>query len=169
MSEEVTNILTALIGLNLSTTSRAANMECLKFGTTSRLSKKRDRMMEVGEFGLHIQCPWHLRDAEKIIVASNDIFEPANENQAFDENFDWDKANANLRDVKLSNFLIQFQPIVISCKADVFGGLEINFETGIQLFVFPDASKIDCELWRLIDNRTTPSTHLVRYTKSFEL
>ena len=96
--------LQQLIGLPLTRTTRAANMECLKFGQLL-IADKENNQINIGEFGLHLQCPWRLTNDSQILVADNDLFEQPDENADYDPDFEWDKTMANLRDRKLDNIL----------------------------------------------------------------
>ena len=45
-------------------------MECLKFGIVYRTDKD-GKQNNVGEFALHLQCPWRLTNENEIIVGPN--------------------------------------------------------------------------------------------------
>lgn len=143
-------------------------MECLKFGTVYRTDKD-GKANNIGEFALHLQCPWRLTNENEIIVGNGDLYQQADEKAAYDENYDYLKFNANLRDVKLDKLIKDKSIKIISAKADKFGGLKICFDNNIILTVFPDlASKADNENWRLIDFRNGESKHLVSWTTGYE-
>jgi hypothetical protein len=153
VTEKINKILQNLVGLPLTRTTRAANMECLKFGTFY-LKDQKGKTWNYGEFGLHLQCPWRLTNDNEIIVGSDNLYEQADETADYDENFNWEELNANLRDVKLNKFISDKKHIVISAIADKFGGLQIIFDSNTVLTVFPViASKANNEHWRLLDNR----------------
>jgi len=168
VTEEINKILQDLIGLPLTRTTRAANMECLKFGTIFRTEKDGTKN-NIGEFALHLQCPWRLTNENEIIVGNGDLYQQADETADYDENYDYFEFNANLRDVRLDKLIKDKTITIISAKADKFGGLEICFENNITLTVFPDlASKADNENWRLIDFRNEKSKHLESWTTGYE-
>lgn len=137
-------------------------MECLKFGHLLETNKA-GQEIEIGEFGLHLQCPWRFTCDTKIFVGSQDLYEPADENSEYDENFDWDKPNGNLRDVKLQELIKPQNLTVASVAADDFGGFELFFSDHIKLSVFPAGSKVDeySELWRLLNNQPANKNHFV--------
>lgn len=169
MSEKINKILQNLIGLPLTRTTRAANMECLKFGTLY-LTDRDGETWNHGEFGLHLQCPWRLTNDSEIIVGSNDLYEQADETAEFDENFNWEEFNANLRDIKLDKVISDKEHIVKSAIADRFGGLEIVFDSRMLLTVFPViSSKADNEFWRLLDNRPETKQHYVSKSTGFNV
>lgn len=168
MMEKIDKILQDLIGLPLTHTTRAANMECLKFGTVYRIEKDGEKY-NIGEFALHLQCPWRLTNEKEIIVGSSDLYQRADESTKYEDDYDYLKFNANLRDVKLDKFINDKSIKVISAKADKFGGLEICFDNNTILTTFPDlASKADNEIWRLIDFRNENSKHLESWTTGYE-
>lgn len=160
MKIRIQNALEQLVGLSVTGSTRAAAMECLKFGQRMVVDKRGD-VYNVGEFGLHLQCPWRFTNKTEILVGSSDLYEPATEDEA-DEDFDWDIAGANLRDVKLQALLSQ--PIVTeAADADMYGGFALSFSQGLTLSVFPVLTKKDeySEFWRLLNNRVAPGIHLV--------
>ena len=168
MTNNINKIVSDLIGLPLTRTTRAANMECLKFGTVYRTDKD-GKENNVGEFALHLQCPWRLTNENEIIVGNGDLYQQAEETAEYNENYDYFEFNANLRDVKLDKLIKDKTITIISAQADKFGGLEICFDNNITLTVFPDiTSKADNENWRLIDFRNENSKHLESWTTGYE-
>lgn len=169
MTDNINKILQDIIGLPLTRTTRAGTMECLKFGTLY-LQDRDGQTWNYGEFGLHLQCPWRLTNDKEIIVGSNDLYEQADETADFDESFNWEEFNANLRDVKLNKFINDNKQTVKSAIADKFGGLQIVFDSNVVLTVFPViASKADNEYWRLLDNRNETKNHYVSKSTGYYL
>jgi len=169
LTENINKIVADLIGLPLTRTTRAANMECLKFGTVYRADKDGNEH-NVGEFALHLQCPWRLTHEHEMIVGSGDLYQRADETAEYNENYDYFEFNENLRDVKLNKLIKDKTITIISAQADTFGGLEICFDNNITLTVFPNiASKADNENWRLIDFRNEKSIHLESWTTGYEI
>ncbi|NLZ74118.1 MAG: hypothetical protein GX905_09970 [Bacteroidales bacterium] len=154
MKEKIQDCLKQLIGLPLTRTTRAADMECIKFGT---LYEKDNKGVEwqVGEFGLHLQCPWRITKDNVILVGSDDLLEQPNENAGYDENFHWDTKGGNLRDVKLKAFIKTQKHLVLSVVADELGGFELILSNNVKLTAFPALSSKNkySEYWRLLDNR----------------
>lgn len=143
-------------------------MECLKFGTFYRTEKDGTKN-NIGEFALHLTCPWRFTNETQIIVGRDDLYQQADETSDYDENYDYYEFNANLRDVKLDKLIKENKLSVISVNADKFGGLEIFFDKNIKLTVFPElASKADNEYWRLIDFRNEKSKHLESWSTGYE-
>jgi len=160
MKEKIELILQDLIGLQLTRTTRAANMECLKFGEQQVVSINGE-LWEVGEFGIHLQCSWRFVDKEKILIGSQDVYEPEDENAEYDEDFDWEAGN--LRDKKLRGLITTEKLVIETVIADNYGGAEIGFSNRVKLQIFPDYSKMDncSEYWRLLDNRISSKKHVI--------
>jgi hypothetical protein len=173
LTDKINNILRDLIGLPLNPTTRAANMQMFSFGAIINITltspKKGPISKSVGEFALHLQCPWRLTNENEIIVGSGDLYQQADEIAEYDENYNYYELNANLRDVKLDKLINENKLSVISINADKFGGLEICFDNNIKLNVFPDlASKADNEYWRLIDFKNEKSKYIESWSTGYE-
>jgi hypothetical protein len=162
LKEQIERHLQQLVGLQLTATTRAANMECLKFGHQLETNKA-GKEIPVGEFALHLQCPWRLTSDAKILIGSNDLYEPVDENAEYDDSFNWDTPNGNMRDVKLKGLIDTQDLTVTSVRADNFGGFNLFFSNTIRLAVFPASSKTDeySEHWRLLSNKASDKTHFI--------
>lgn len=166
---KMNEILQNLINLSLSRTTRAANMECIKFGSFYQINNKGIEQ-NIGEFGLHIQCPWRLTNDKGIIVGSSDLYEQIDESAEYDENFNYDIIGGNLRDYKFRKFIAESNNIVNKINADIFGGLQIGFDSDVILTIFPvTSSKADVEYWRLIDNRDATKKHYISSSQGYEI
>lgn len=170
MVDEVEKILKQLVGLELTKTTRAGAMECLKFG----VFYKRDRKgidNQIGIFGLHLQCPWRITKNDIILVGSDDVVEQPDEKGEFDDSFDWDVQGGNLRDVKLENMLKSEKLVVKSVVADNLGGFQLVFHNNITLSVFPTSSSKSfySEYWRLLVNKNNPKHFVVSIGGVYEI
>jgi hypothetical protein len=134
-------------------------MECFKFGSLTNHPKGG----QIGQFALHLQCPWRITQKASIVVGSQDLYEPADQEAPWTEDFNWDVPNANLRDKKLANFFMWLSLVVTDVTTDEFGGFILHFSHGINLWAFPAHSKVGeyAEHWRLIDNTRTEDRHFV--------
>lgn len=146
--------LSLLIGLPLTGMGRAADMRTFQFGTLRPVHRG-----SVGEFSLHVQCPWRIESEDGIVTGRLDLWEPVEENAPFDENWDYEKS-PNLQDSRLKRWLGCYESslIVKSVDADEFGGAAINFGQGFVLRLFPAGTR--GEDWRLFRPKTG-SPHLV--------
>tara|TARA_B110001452_G_C14939978_1_gene328745 strand:+ start:54 stop:548 length:495 start_codon:yes stop_codon:yes gene_type:complete len=162
MTDQTKNKIQELIGLNLTQTSRSSNMECLKFGF-----KTNDKNQNIGEFGLHIQTDWRIINEEKILIGSNDLFEPDSENQS---ESDFDYETGNLRDQKLDKIINSDNLIVSKIRIEKIGGLNIQFKNKTELQIIPTNSSESeyNEFWRLIDNRKPETEHIVSRISGIE-
>jgi hypothetical protein len=161
LKDKIEQHLQHLIGLKLTSSSRAANMECLKFGDLLLERNSAGEEFQIGEYGLHLQCPWRITDESKILIGWLDLYEPIDENAEYDENFDWDRPNGNLRDSKIHELIKGKDLLVTFVVADNFGGFDLLFNGKMKLSVFPAYSKSDeySEHWRLLSR--TPKYHFV--------
>jgi hypothetical protein len=109
----------------------------------------------VGEYALHVSCAWRLVSPDGILVASGDMFTPADADSD-PETFAWDERGANWCDVRLRAFVeaTADSPLpVVSATADEMGGVRLALAEGITLEVFPDSSHaehVETEFWRLL-------------------
>jgi hypothetical protein len=158
MKEQIQETLDRLIGLELTGTTRAANMECLKFGQ-ELITDKVDGLINIGQFAIHLQCPWRITKGQKILIGYNDVYEQSDQNAEYEPDFDWDKPGVNLRDKKLKE-LIDSKLIVEKVNSDNFGGFSICFSDDTNLTTFPTTS-LKNEYWRLLDNRPPNTGHFV--------
>ncbi|HET9906022.1 MAG TPA: hypothetical protein VFQ23_05265 [Anaerolineales bacterium] len=171
---EIKKHLDQLVGLPLSIARRAANMLVLHFGTIRevegrRLSRKKrkDKKGTVGDFALHIQCPWRLENSEGIITGRGDLYLSAETGNYFDddeEDDSFDKQGMNLQDRKMGELLQGIDPItgsymnvtnfliVESIESDDFGEATIYLSGGYRLRIFPSSSTV--EHWRLFQPAT---------------
>jgi hypothetical protein len=159
---KIRNVLKQLVGFEFTRTTRATNMECFKFGIFYQLDRK-GIQRQVGEFDIHLQCPWRITKDDTILVGSDDLTEQPDETAKYDENFDWDVQGGNLRDIKLEKFLNSDKYVVESVVVDNFGGFELFFNNNTRLTVFPTLScKSEySEYWRLLDHRDENKNHFV--------
>ena len=163
MTDKIRNILIELVGLKLTHTTRAANMECLKFGV-----KTNNKNQNIGEFGLHIQTDWRIINEQKILVGSNDLYEPNSENK-LKSHFDYEIDN--LRDEKLKNIINSENLVVSEVHMDRIGGLYIKFKNQSELQIIPTNSSDSeyNEFWRLINNRKNETEHIVSSINGTEI
>jgi hypothetical protein len=143
VAEAVHEHLSPLLGLKLSASSRAADMRMFDFGELKSIDRR-----VVGEFALHVQCPWRIESIERIITGRHDLFEPADETEDFDwESWNWMDANETLQDKIVRDFLEKNEPIVQNITADCHGGVTLSLSGGYNLLIFPAGS--NGEDWRI--------------------
>src|SRR5207247_574846 len=96
--------LSPLIGLRLSATHRAGPMRMFDFGELRTIGSRlrgSDSVRRVGQFALHIQCPWRIEGPEGFVTGLSDLWQPIDPGPNFDVN-EWDPTEdadpANLQD-----------------------------------------------------------------------
>jgi hypothetical protein len=155
LADEARVSLQRLVGLKLSRVARAADMRTLQFGkTVARVSGG-----VVGEYALHIQCPWRLDGATGVVTGSDDLYVPYEESDESRESFDWEKVGDSLQDRVLRELLKDYDEntkqlvnstnvlTVDGVETDSAGGFCLRLSGGYRLLVFPDGTRR--EAWRL--------------------
>jgi hypothetical protein len=76
MLERNEGLLKRLIGKRLWAANRAGEMATFQIGDRQTVRKFRGDMVEVGEYALHVQCPWRITRGLDIVVGSSDLYYP---------------------------------------------------------------------------------------------
>lgn len=142
--EQVIVHLTQIVGLLLAATRRAADMRTLQFGTLRPVKRG-----SVGDFALHIQCPWRVEGPDGIVTGRMDLCEPVEQGPDFDfDSWDYEKS-PNLQDSQFDQLLARHGTglVVESVDADDYGGAAIRFANSFVLRLFPAGTR--GEDWRL--------------------
>ncbi len=161
LQDRITEALSALIDLPLWGAHRALNMEMFDFGDRLTRKNRQGKEIQVGEFALHIQCPWRIIGPEGIVVGSGD------RNYPEDENSDWQEFNdegPSLCESRIAGWLKEYSenPLKVErVEADSIGGFKLFLERGFILEAFPANSLKGeySERWRLF--RTSEAGHFV--------
>ncbi len=154
LADEIVVHLKPLIGLKLSIARRAADLRSFHFGQIRSIEGG-----TVGEFALHIQCPWRLQDPHGIVTGRSDLWEPSEDNKEVDlDSWDYDR-DENLQDKLIGALLGSYDPqtrsfvndterlVVQEVYADSYGGVEIVLSGGYRLVLFPAGTR--GEDWRI--------------------
>lgn len=163
MKDEIERSLSALVGLPLWGSGRAADMEMFAFGERRVVPDRRGEPVEVGQYALHVQCAWRLVEADRIVVASRDYFYSAGNPDVEPPDFDHDQPGANRRDERIKAFFShcgEDLPVVQRVEADRVGSLRIAMSRDVTLDVFPNGSLED-EYWRFFTPRSNASHFVV--------
>ena len=161
MKNEIENYLNSLIGKPLISANRAASMQIFGFGTWVDAHEGESR--KVGEFAIHIQCPWRITSEDKIFVAQSDMFYPKGDYESESEDFDWDVNGNNRCDERTSELIeqtINLPLIVKELSADKFGSLNLKFSKNFSLEIFPSDSLPE-EFWRFFKSGTNDNHFVV--------
>src|SRR6516165_2784203 len=95
MRQQMITALSQIVGLRLSATRRAADMRTFQFGTLRMVDRG-----SVGDFALHVQCPWRIEGPAGIVTGRLDLWEQVEDNAPFDENWSYEEL-PNLQDARL--------------------------------------------------------------------
>jgi hypothetical protein len=153
-SSEIHQVLLQLVGLRLAHTFRAADMRVFHFGTmrlapvSDPPSQKHKPRGSVGEFALHIQCPWRIETDAMILTGRSDLYEPVERPEGFSyDQWDYDR-DGNLQDQQIELFISSCANLAVEDVIVQSHGLfTLTFHGGYRLVVFPSGSA--SEDWRL--------------------
>ncbi len=150
-SEPLAAVLACLVGQRLCIARNAGNMKNFHFGETWI-----EDGFTMGQFALHIQCPWRLEGGGRILTGSGDYYVRADENQ----DPDWEPGThtGHRQDEILKDLLgltsdtlpDAEKPIltVLEARRTSFGDIELVLSFGYRLVIFPASSR--GEEWRLL-------------------
>jgi hypothetical protein len=155
IADEIVERLRPLVGRPLAIARRAADMRGFHFGEVRAVDRG-----TVGEYTLHVQCPWRLEGPGGIVTGRADLWHPADVNERPDwDTWDYDK-DENLQDRRLADFLGGYDPVTRSpvnrtghlvvegLDADDCGGLTVRLSGGYRLVLFPAGTR--GEDWRFM-------------------
>lgn len=108
----------------------------------------------VGAYTLRIACAWRIAGPTALLVASGDLFTPADEDADL-ETFDWDVRGASWWDVRMDEVgrSLDQSVLITTFLADSYGGVRLVATGGIELEIFPNSSPsahVETEFWRLV-------------------
>ncbi|WP_064692699.1 hypothetical protein [Rhizobium aegyptiacum] len=148
--------LQVLVGLPLSIVRNAADMKVLHFGT---IRPHRSGRGTVGEYALHIQCPWRIVSESVVITGTSDRFVALQGGAGRNDDV---PQSQNLQFIRIAALLKGFdeatksfintteQLVVMTASADTYGGADLALSGGYRLQIFPDGSLE--EDWRFIQD-----------------
>ena len=157
--DEVKRAFAPVIGLKLSIARNAGNMKVFHFGNI----RPHPHGGTMGDFALHVQCPWRIVTVGKMITGSYDYYEPADSQV---DRGDWQESrpSPSLQDRHIAELFgcapetrrdenVTELLVVERVEADDFGGLEIHLSGGYRLQIFPNSTSQDAssEEWRLFE------------------
>jgi hypothetical protein len=161
MKNKIQNAVNVLVGLPMWSLGRAADLVWFEFGNRRTVKGYKGEEKEVGDYALHVQCPWRITSAESILIGRGDIFcTPEETNEPTPADFDWQKGNRFDRIVQqLLAHESRRHFIVQAVEAGGAGSLAVEFEYGYTLETFPHDSESG-EHWRFF-KPFTDEPHLV--------
>jgi hypothetical protein len=137
--DQITRSLLRIVGLPFSIARDAGGMKNFQFGS---ISPNPSGKGTIGQFALHIQCPWRIVNSEGILTGSADDYEAAEVGAEVDAN---DLQKGNLQRKRLGDLLRSYdastrswvnstaQLIVQSVLVDEFGGFELELSGDFRL------------------------------------
>jgi len=148
IDSDIQRSLSALVGLPLWALGRAADLAWFEFGDRRTVLGHLGKEKLVGDYALHIQCPWRMTRGDKIITGRGDIFcTPEESEDPTPADFDWQKGNRFDRIVAVLFDHESRQFAVRGVQAGEVGSFVIELEDGYKLEVFPGDSESG-EHWR---------------------
>jgi hypothetical protein len=157
----ISKTLTALMSLKISGWHRAADLAGFSFGSLRTIKDRAGRRKKVGEWTLHIQCPWRITRGRWMLIGSADVFYPPTGKTKVD--YDWD-LGPNLRDKKLRSLLRSRMLVVVQSRLGEGGSLRLELTGNHVLEIMPDTS-LPTEKWRVF-GLPPNKAHLVCYGNS---
>jgi hypothetical protein len=152
LQDRINEALSPLIGLQLWRARRVMNMEMFEFGARyTRLNRKGEEI-DVGDFALHIQCPWRIVGPDGIVVGSEDRHFPEDESSNWQE---FDEDGPTLCEARMTSWIAEHgaSPLVVQrVEADSIGSFRLFLHRGFVLESLPANSLRGeySERWRLI-------------------
>jgi tetratricopeptide (TPR) repeat protein len=153
-----------LVDLKLSIARRAGSMRNFHFGNIRHIDGG-----SIGEYALHIQCPWRIESAAGIVTGSQDLWQWA---FAEHEPLGWDYEDGNsLQDVRLGELLKGYdnrtssyvnttdELVVENIQVTLYGDVTLFLSGGYRLTLFP--ASLFGEAWRLLRPGDDTTSHFV--------
>lgn len=139
----------------------------MQFGERQRVAGE-----DVGAYTLQVACAWRIAGPTAILVASGDLFTPADEDAEL-ETFDWDVPGASWWDVRMREVedMLAETVALTTFLADSYGGVRFVCTGGIEIELFPNSSAaphVESEFWRL-SRASEPDQFVAVGTNGIEL
>lgn len=153
ISPGAAHMLQSLFGRRLAAASRESGVLVLRFvADAPPAGLPADTPLDAPPLVLQVACAWRLADADHVLVASGDLFAPADPDADL-ETFDWETPGATWWDVALARALAAHAtPRVERVEPDVLGGLRLELDGGLVLEAFANSTSaphVETEFWRL--------------------
>ncbi len=151
---EIKKVLSSLIDSPVCIIGRASDLLWIHFGKLEMDAEAGKRGLEIastiGDWALHIQCPWRFVKNKKIILSWRD-FNLTPDTEIMDG---WDSGGTSRFDSmaeKVNSFLLKNDVIVKKIVLDEVGGFKMMMTDDLSLEVFPDLSFVNeqTEIWRI--------------------
>jgi hypothetical protein len=137
----------------------------LHFGERRRAPTQRAPDREVGDYALHVLCPWRISRGG-VITGRSDIYVPVDPD--LDEmDFRWDRPGQSIVDSQLARWIgaNAAAPLtVVDIHVDGCAGFTLSLPDGNAFEVFPDAFSMPHDIrehWRLFRPATSDAHFVV--------
>jgi hypothetical protein len=146
--QSIQQALAPLVGLPFRRIGRASNLVWLQFGELHETSDRHGGTKVVGDWVVHIGCPWRLVRHNRILVGYRDFYYTP-DGDALE---DWDVVGKTRFDFIASTLCGEFAktpPLAVAVQPDDVGGFCVRLRDDYRVDVFPDESDETCEHWRI--------------------
>src|SRR5262245_9122580 len=105
----------------------------LSFGARRPAPTDRRPDREVGEWAVHLECPWRISAPGGVIAGRSDIYVPADPDVS-EEAFEWDRERNSIVDHQLRRWLDSANPLrVLDIAVDRCAGFTLHFPNEVSL------------------------------------
>ncbi|MGB8769187.1 MAG: hypothetical protein WCC92_06210 [Candidatus Korobacteraceae bacterium] len=150
MRDQIQAAAVVLVGKPLWLCRRAGDMAMFHFGERRKETNRRGELSEIGEYALHLHCPWRIVNGEEILMAALDVYKPQSGHEEEDDrDFVWERAGNLLDERARAFFDNDAREYIVECvQAGHAGALRLSLEGELWLEICPcDSTK--GEHWRL--------------------
>ena len=160
MSSPYQIAIQSLNSLRVSSIGAAADMLWVHFGEFRTVPTRDGLTKEVGEWALHLQCPWRFVRNGKIILGSSDFYYQAEDGEPLKRDSN-SKSLFSLKAARLNQYLHSEVVGIVDIHLSGAGAFELRMGSGVVFSVMPVESLevSDAESWRLFQ----PSTDLPHF------
>jgi hypothetical protein len=138
LRDEIQKAIEVLIGKPMWNCTRAGDMACFQFGERTEASTGKGMPIQIGEYALHLQCPWRLVKEDAIIMAALDVYHPRVGNEEADvRDFDWEHEPNLLEQRSQELFAEGAQYQVERVEASRAGAVDLFLEGRFAVRNFP--------------------------------
>jgi hypothetical protein len=162
--DELMSVFVQIIGNKLFDVGRTLDIAWIHLGEPRKQMKMSGEEILIGEFALHLQSSWRIRQGKDIITGRKDIFTTGKRKSSRFLLSDYNSTLFDQRVKKLNDFNKLKQIVVKSINLDNPYVFSIEFSESIFLDIFSETS-IESESWRFLDFAN--NTHYVIYDKIY--
>jgi len=133
------DVLQVLSGLRLAPVGAAADMLWLHFGEMRSIVDRKGKARKVGEWALHLQCPWRFVHLGTVVLGSTDF----GYDVVTGEKYDWESKAESVfhRNSNQLNRMLDAEKITIGMvRCTEAGAFDLVFDHDLKLSVMPTES-----------------------------